>query len=136
MFNGFTKEVFSIGPWSCTGVTTNVVGKAEGTILVNAVEVFNTASVATHGSQYITLSLINLGTNGAGTTVIATASTSQTGGSAIPALKPWPLTVTAAAAEVTDGQCLGFYRNEAHSDAADIAGCQVIVRYTQITAAD
>lgn len=136
MFADRFKFGFHIGPFDSDGDATHVVGKAEGTIVVNAVEVFNTASVTTNATDYITLSLVNLGTDASGTTVIATASTSETGGSELAALVPFPLTITTANATVTDGQVLGFVRAESTTDASNLAACEVVVRYTQITAAD
>ena len=133
MFNGFTKEVFSIGPFNSDGTATHVVGKADGTIRINSCEVFNLASAATHATAYVTMTLINLATDGAGTTVIASASTSQTGGAAVPAFKAFPLTITAANATLTDGQALGFVRTEQNTDSVALAGCTVVVRYTQLT---
>ena len=133
MFNGFAKEVFQIGPFNSTGDATHVLGKVDGTVLINSCEVFNIASAATHATDYITMKLINLGTGGAGTTVIATASTSQTGGSAVPAFKAFPLSITAANATLTDGMALGFVRDEANDSASNLAGCTVVVRYTQLT---
>lgn len=110
---------------------TRAIGRAEGSIRVTSVDVFNSANLATHATNYVTLKLINLGTDAQGTTVIATASTSQTGGSAMTANVAFPLTVTAANAVLTDGQTLGFVYDEATTDVADSQILNVVVRYVQ-----
>jgi len=135
MFADRYKFVMGLGPFNCDGAASTIpIGASKGTIVVDAVEIYNSASLATHATQYITLKLVNLGTAGTGTTVVASASTSQTGGSAITANKVWPLTVTSANATFTDEQVLGFVRNEAHTDAGALAACVVKVYYTQVAA--
>lgn len=133
-FGDRKQEVMTIGPFTTDADATWVVGRAEGAMLVKAVDVFASATVATHATNYITLKLINLGTDGAGTTVIATASTSQTGGSAITANVAFPLTVTAANASVADGEAIGFFRDEATTDASTTANTVVQVRYITVGA--
>lgn len=123
------------GPFTFTQNTDGLTvgaGIASGALRVEKVRVIAAANYTTHATNYVTLSLLNLGTAGTGTTVIATASTSQTGGAAITAGKPYTLTVTAAAAEVSDGQAIGFKVLAATSDAASLTGASVVVHYTQI----
>ena len=111
---------------------TRSIARAEGGMRVESVDVFNSANLATHATNYVVFQLINLGTDATGTTVIATASTSQTTGSAMTANVAFPLTVTAAAAELTDGQALGFVYNESTTDVANSQIINVVVRYTQL----
>lgn len=110
---------------------TRVIARAAGAMRVEAVDVFNSSAVATHATNYITFKIINLGTDAQGTTVIATASTSQTTGSAMVANVAFPLTITAAAASLTDGQTLGFVYDEATTDVANSHAITVVVRYVQ-----
>lgn len=110
---------------------TRAIGRAEGGAKIESVDVFNSANLATHATNYVTFQLINLGTDATGTTVIAAASTSQTGGSAMAANVAFPLTVTAAAASVADGETLGFVYNESTTDVANSQVINVVVRYTQ-----
>lgn len=110
---------------------TRVIARAAGGMRVEAVDVFNSSAVATHATNYITFKIINLGTDAQGTTVIATASTSQTTGSAMVANVAFPLTITAAAASLTDGQTLGFVYDEATTDVANSHAITVVVRYVQ-----
>ena len=125
----------AIGPFNCDGVAaTYPMFAAKGTVQITAAEVFNSASADTSATAYITLSLINLGTAGSGTTVIATASTSETGGSVVPGLTAFPLTLVSAAATVTDEQIVGFTRAEATTDGAALANCVVRVYYQQVSA--
>lgn len=130
-FGDRKREVWSVGPFTSDGDATWCVGRADGQIEVKSVDVFASASVATHATNYITFKLVNLGTDGAGTTVIATASTSQTGGSAVSANAAFPLTLTAANVSVTDGQAIGFVRDEATTDASTTADTVVVVRTVQ-----
>jgi hypothetical protein len=113
---------------------TRAIGRAEGAIRVESVDVFNGSALATHATNYVTFKIINLGTDAQGTTVIATASTSQTTGSAMTANVAFPLTVTAAAADLTAGQTLGFIYDEATTDVANSHPINVVVRYTQVGA--
>src|SRR5688572_11754939 len=108
---------------------TRAIGRAEGAIKIESVDVFNSAALATHATNYVTFKLINLGTDAQGTTVIATASTSQTGGSAMAANVAFPLTVTAAAAAMADGETIGFVYDEATTDVANSQVINVVVRY-------
>jgi hypothetical protein len=103
-------------------------------MIVTGVDVFNASAAATHATNYITFKLINLGTDAQGTTVIATASTSQTTGSAMAAHVAFPLTITASAATVTDGQTLGFIYDESTTDVANTQAIAVVVKYTQVGA--
>jgi hypothetical protein len=96
------------------------------------VDVFNGLALATHATNYVTFKLINLGTDGAGTTVIATASTSQTTGSAMTANKAFPLTITAANAVVADGEAIGFIYDESTTDVANSQPITVCVRVQQV----
>ena len=110
---------------------TRAIGRAEGGLTVTGVDVFNSANLATHATNYVTFKLINLGTDATGTTVVAQASTSQTGGSAMTANLAFPLTITAANATFTDGQCIGFIYDEATTDVANNQVINVVVRYVQ-----
>ena len=110
---------------------TRAIGRADGAIVVTACDVFNASNLATHATNYVTFKLINLGTDGAGTTVIATASTSQTTGSAMTAHKAFPLTVTAANKTVAAGETVGFIYDEATTDVANSHVINVVVRYQQ-----
>lgn len=107
---------------------TAVLGRADGACRVVAVDVFNASNLATHATNYVTLKLINMGTDASGTTVIASASTSQTGGSAMTASVAFPLTITAANAQVSDGSALGFVYDEATTDVANNHALRVVVR--------
>jgi hypothetical protein len=123
------------GPYNFTANTNGVtmaIAPVEGACRVESVAVLNSAAVATHATNYLTMSLINLGTGGTGTTVVATASTCQTGGSAIVANKPFALTVTTANADITDGQVLGLKVTHATTDASALAMGRIVVRYTQL----
>ena len=123
-----------VGPFNSDGDATNVVMKAQGAIAIEEVYVVNTTATATHATNYITMKLLNLGTDATGTTVIATASTSQTGGSAIVAHVPFTLSVTAANKVVNDGEIIAFVRDEATTDAAALAACTIVISYVQVGA--
>lgn len=134
MFGDWKQTPMGAGPFNITASTTGItmaIGPVEGTSNVESVCVLNSAAVATHATQYLTMSLINLGTAGTGTTVIATASTSQTGGSAVVANKPFPLTITAANKEIGDGSVLGLKVVASHTDATGLAMGRVHVWLTQ-----
>lgn len=133
-FGDRKQEIVSCGPFTSDGDANVVMCRAEGGMLVKSVDVFGSAAVATHATNYITLKLVNLGTDATGTTVVATASTSQTGGSAIAADIAFPLTITAANATIADGETLAFVRDEATTDASTIANCRCVVRYHSIGA--
>lgn len=122
----------TLGPFNSDGNATNAVGRARGACIIKGVDVYNTANVATHATNYVTMRLLNLGTDASGTTVVATASTSQTGGSAVTAHVPFPLTVTAANATLADGEVFAFVRAEQNTDAANLAGCTVNVHLQEI----
>lgn len=113
---------------------TRAIGRAEGAVRIDAVDVFNSTNLATHATNYVTFKLINLGTDATGTTVIATASTSQTTGSAMTANVAFPLTVTAANATVADAETIGFIYDESTTDVANSQIINVVVRYTQLGA--
>jgi hypothetical protein len=113
---------------------TRNIGRAQGDIRIESVDVFNSAALATHATNYVTFQLINLGTAAAGTTVIATASTSQTTGSAMAANEAFPLVITAANAVVSNGEGIGFVYNEATTDVANSQVINVVVHYTQVGA--
>ena len=123
-------ETVALGPFNSDGDETRAVARVSGKAIVKSIDVFNTT--ATHATNYITYTLVNLGTDASGTTVIATASTSQTGGSAIAAHVAFPLTITAANAAVAAGDTLGFVRDEANTNAAALAACTVVVKYQNI----
>lgn len=114
---------------------TRAIARANGAAIVESCDMFNGLALATHATNYVTFKLINLGTDGAGTTVIASASTSQTGGSAMVANKAFPLTVTAANKVVSDGEAIGFIYDETTTDVANSQPITVAVRYTQVGAA-
>jgi hypothetical protein len=111
---------------------TRALARATGGMKIEAVDVYNSAALATHATNYVTFKLINLGTDAQGTTVIATASTSQTTGSAMAANVAFPLTITAANAVVASGETLGFVYDEATTDVANSQVINVVVRYTQV----
>lgn len=111
---------------------TRVISRADGDIRVTGVDVFNASTLATHATNYVTFKVINMGTDATGTAVVASASTSQTGGSAMTANVAFPLTVTASAAAITDGQALGFIYDESTTDVANSHDISVIVRYTRV----
>lgn len=113
---------------------TRSIARASGDIKVEAVDVFNSTNLATHATNYVTFKLINLGTDASGTTVIASASTSQTTGSAMAANVAFPLTVSATTATVSSGQALGFIYDESTTDVANSQVINVVVRYTQVGA--
>lgn len=125
------QNTYKIGPFDSDGDATHALGAVDGQQRVVSVDVFNTANVATHATNYVTMNLLNLDTDASGTDVIATASTSQTGGSAVTAHVPFSLSITAANATLTDGQVIGFERAEENTDASNLAGCTVIVRTVQ-----
>lgn len=130
---------YGAGPYNFTASTAGVtmaVAPIEGAAIVKSVAVLNSANIATHATNYVTFQLINLGTAGTGTTVVATASTSQTGGSAVTANKPFALTITSANAEVTDGQVLGLKVTHATTDASAVAMGRVVVYVTPTGAAE
>lgn len=131
-FGDRKQEIVACGPFTSDGDENVVMARAEGAALIKSVDVFASASVATHATNYITLKLVNLGTDGTGTTVIASASTSQTGGSAIAADTAFPLAITAAAATVADGEAFAFVRDEATTDASTLARCRCVVRYITV----
>lgn len=113
---------------------TRAIARADGAAIVESVDVFNGLALATHATNYVTFKLINLGTDGQGTTVVASASTSQTGGSAMTANKAFPLTVTAANKNFADGETIGFIYDETTTDVANSQPITVTVRYTQVGA--
>jgi len=107
---------------------TRAIARADGALRVTGVDVFNASAVATHATNYITFKVINLGTDAQGTTVVASASTSQTGGTAMAAHVAFPLTVVSAAAAVADGETLGFVYDEATTDVANSHVIHVVVK--------
>jgi hypothetical protein len=133
MFADRVQGAFSLQE-TLSADATRAIARAEGAIRVESVDVFNASALATHATNYVTLQVINLGTDAQGTTVIATASTSQTTGAAMAANVAFPLTVTAAAADVAAGETLGFVYNEATTDVANNHVINVVVRYTQVGA--
>lgn len=133
MFGDRYQHAFSIyGDFSVDA--TRAIARAEGIQHVVAVDVFNSAALATHATNYVTLKLVNLGTDGAGTTVIASASTSQTTGAAMAANVAFPLTITEANKVVADGETLGFIYDEATTDVANNQLLTVVVRTVQVGA--
>jgi hypothetical protein len=113
---------------------TRCLARAEGAAVIQSVDVFNSANVATHATNFVTFKLINLGTDATGTTVIATASTSQTTGSAMTANVAFPLAITAANKLVSDGEGIGFIYDESTTDFANSQVINVVVRYSQVGA--
>lgn len=106
---------------------TRAVARVMQDVDVIGVDVFNASALATHATNYVTFKVINMGTDGTGTTVIASASTSQTGGSAMSANVAFPLSVVAAAKEVTSGQQIGFIYDESTTDVANSHVINVVV---------
>lgn len=123
------NTVTSVFTFSADG--TKVIAPIEGGGVVHSAAVFNASNLATHATNYVTFSLINMGTDASGTTVIATASTSQTTGAAMTANVAFPLTVTAANTDLTDGQVLGLIYNESTTDVANSHEITVVVHYTR-----
>jgi hypothetical protein len=121
------QEIFSAD-------ATRNIGRAQGAIKIESVDVFNSAALATHATNYVTFKLINLGAAAAGTTVIATASTSQTTGSAMAANTAFPLTIDSANAVMADGDGIGFVYDESTTDVANSQVINVVVHYTQVGA--
>lgn len=113
---------------------TRVIARADGISRIVGVDVFNASNLATSATNYVTFKLINMGTDASGTTVIAAASTSQTGGSAMTANVAFPLTVVSAAAEVADGSALGIIYDESTTDVANSHDISVVVKYKQVGA--
>ena len=113
---------------------TRAISRASGDTLITAVDVFNGSSLATNATDFVTFKLINLGTDGQGTTVIASASTSQTGGSAMTANVAFPLTITAANATVTNGSTIGFIYDESTTNVANSHPISVVVKVLPVGA--
>jgi hypothetical protein len=113
---------------------TRAIARAAGTSLVTAVDVYNSTNLATHATNYVTFKLINLGTDAQGTTVIATASTSQTTGAAMAANVAFPLTITAANKSVADGETIGFIYDESTTDVANSQVINVTVKLLPVGA--
>lgn len=107
---------------------TKVLGRADGIEIITGVDVFNASNLATHGTNYVTFKVINMGTAGSGTTVIASASTSQVGGSAMTANVAFPLSVVEAAKTVADGEAIGFIYDESTTDVANSHEIRVVIR--------
>lgn len=134
MFGDWKQTPLGAGPFAFTANTTGVtmaIGAVEGTSRVESVHVLNSAAIGTNATNYVTFSLLNIGTAGTGTTVIATASTSQTGGSAVVANKPFALSITAANASVGDGSVLGLKVLHSTTDASAVAMGRVQCWVTQ-----
>lgn len=119
-----------IGPVSMDGDVSHAVGTVQGTVEIQQVDLHNSVSGASHGTNFVTYNLINGGTDGTGTTVIATATTAATN---FPAFAPFNLPITGDAT-VTDGQCLIIERDEENTDAPAQGSCVVQVRYLQTVA--
>jgi hypothetical protein len=107
---------------------TKVLGRADGAEIITGVDVFNASNLATHATNYVTFKLINMGTDANGTTVIAAASTSQTGGSGMTANVAFPLSVVAAAKQVADGDAIGLIYDESTTDVANSHEIRIVVR--------
>ena len=113
---------------------TRAIGRAEGIQHVMGADVFMSSALATHATNYVTFKIINLGTDASGTTVIASASTSQTGGSAVAANVAFPLTITDANKVLADGETIGFVYDESTTDVANSHVVNVVVRTVQVGA--
>ncbi|HAM57696.1 MAG TPA: hypothetical protein DCQ64_20685 [Candidatus Rokubacteria bacterium] len=123
----------AVSNFQVTADATFPVFVAKGTVVVESGSATFQANIATSATAFTTFSLINLGTAGSGTTVVAgpnNTDVATNGGVAITALVPSHLTVVSAAKTLTDGQVLGFHWNEATTDVAN-ADVTVSVRYTQ-----
>ena len=127
-----TNQQTAVVSRTVTADTTFPVVVAKGTIDIESCEIVCVAAIATHAANTVAISLVNLGTGGAGTTVVATGAIA-TAGNAVTALAPKNVPVTAANQQLTDGQALGFIWDEANTDVAN-ADLTVSVRYTQVTA--
>lgn len=134
MFGDRMQQTVVLGPFNSDGDETRAIMRAQGAIIIDDVYMFNTAAIATHATNYITFKLVNMGTDSAGTTVIATASTSQTGGSAMVAHVPEAMTITAANKSVADGEIIAYQRDEENTDASAVAGFSIVVSYTHVGA--
>lgn len=128
MFGDRLRREFQAGPFTLSADGTKVLGRADGAEIVTGVDIFNASNLATHATNYVTFKIINMGTDGSGTTVVASASTSQTTGSAMTANVAFPLTVVAAAKAIADGEALGFIYDESTTDVADNHEITVVVR--------
>jgi len=110
---------------------TRAMARSYGSTRIIGVDVVNSTNLATHATNYVTFKVINLGTDASGTTVVASASTSQTGGSAMTANVAFPLTVTAANATFANGETIGFVYDESTTDVANSQVINVIVTAVQ-----
>lgn len=129
MFADRYRFILCGGPWTFSADGTKVVGPVVSTTQIIGCDIFNASALATHATNYVTFKLINMGTDASGTTVVATASTSQTTGSAMAANTAFPLTVTAANATITPGQVLGLIYDEATTSVADNHEIICVVKY-------
>jgi hypothetical protein len=133
--SNFNIQQHASADFTVSADATMPVLTASGTIHIDNVEAVFQASIATHATDFGAFSLTNVGTAGSGTTVVAGPNNfdvATNGGVAITALVPSTLAVVAAAKELTDGEVLAFYWNEATTDVAS-ATVHVDVRYTQVT---
>ncbi len=132
MFNGgLNSGDFIVGELNLDGDLSRPLATVQGTVEITQVDVMNAASAASHATNFVTFNLINGGTDGAGTTVIATATTAATN---VPAFAPFNLPVTAANKTVTDGQVLILERAEENTDAPALANATFQVRYVPTVA--
>ena len=124
-----------VSNFTVTADSTKPIMVANGSIDIESVYAVFAANIATHGTNSAVFSVLNSGTGGAGTTVVAGPNNfgvASDGGVAITANTPVAMTVVSAAKRLTHGQLLGFEWNEATTDVAD-ATIAVSVRYTQVT---
>lgn len=133
MFGDRIQEILGINE-VISADATRAMGRMNGAAIVQSADVFNGSALATHATNYVTFKIINLGTDGSGTTVIASASTSQTGGSAMVANQAFPLTIVAAAQAVADGEAIGFVYDEATTDVANNHPITATVKFTRVGA--
>lgn len=130
MFGDRINGSVSYGPINSDGnIAARAIGVVRGIVHITEVLLLNSASGASHATNYVVHNLINMGTDGTGTTVIASASTVATH---FPANKAFRLAITDANKVMTDGQVIGFERAEQNTDAPAQAACHVQVRFQQV----
>lgn len=127
MFGDRIRKEFEV-QHTLSADATKVIGRADGAEIITGCDVFNASALATHATNYVTFKLINMGTDATGTTVIASASTSQAGGTAMAAMVAFPLSVVAAAKAVADGEAIGLIYDESTTDVANSHELKIVVR--------
>jgi len=95
----------------------------------------NEGAITANDTNYLTGSLINRGTNGSGTTVVAQRSTTVAGGG-VSAKVPWELTLSSGAANLVldAGEALSYAHAESGTG-QDLTDAQLVVEYVLGTGA-